>query len=1009
MSSHPPAMDAVSRAFGNGPGPAERTSKSAGRPGFSLRGGRMSGEEPEGAEGAAAGPGDDGGLKSLVERAHAELEKAGQSAIAALHLTGTTDDAEEQQPARVELLEALDAFQRSASAAVERLAEGSGNVARLQVRKKENWMNMKLETLRNATKTKLKQQEIKLAAVHKRELAEKIRGIGEGGLGEQLAEAVEARSRLEAELKAALSKGGTLEATTTALREKLEAAAAEATQREHAVERLTAEGEVSRKQLSVAKETLKASKDELNQQREQIGAMQAQLAGGAEQASRVDRLQSEVLAALSARDAAEAAQKEAEAEAARLRDELARGAGFATDEAETLRRELSIAQSALEAQREELAMSHQELEARDAAMAALAVASQENHRREQELQKRIEAAEKAAEAAAEAARADLAAGSDEAEKSGGQQGAPSLPILASAIDPEEVDRRVLAATEALGADLAASREAQWTAEARLSEKGKEADGYKATIAKIETMHAAELRRLGDAATEAKGEVARLNRAVATLETRLKAAAAENARRQSMHQAAAGEGEGGGVGNDGSYSNGGERERLEQRLKAVLSSADYYWTKTMTLEDRVLELVRRYKIAMETLEKTTEALNKMTRAMEKQQAAMEKAGKASREEKKALVSTALSSLQHLRTHLLATLGNVYDLSGKSSSAPPRFNLDVSLKARALKGSGSLPAIASPYSTHVRTAQLSATHSTGRSGAGDIVAVKQPMPGGGVPLGYALHLVRPSHHNQDNPAGVGATAVGASSSSSPPPFATHHGSAAAAIIPSLFASSSSVMGRAHPHASYSSAPPALRDASTEALVGRSSELGSRRAGPAIAPMLGVLRHTAAGFERQTSDRASSERSPGSRGPPQPHIHASFSSPSSSPSPRRRGQFAQSPLYTEHLVHAYETSRREAIKILVAESMTDAGQASGRIKPALLRKWANDSGSQVSEDRSPDRSPNGGLGQMRLAGERATHAAMRARESALAAAAKAAEAHEELDAVPPIVPPTTPYAPG
>ena len=88
-----------------------------------------------------------------------------------------------------------------------------------------------------------------------------------------------------------------------------------------------------------------------------------------------------------------------------------------------------------------------------------------------------------------------------------------------------------------------------------------------------------------------------------------------------------------------------------------------------------------------------------------------------------------------------------------------------------------------------------------------------------------------------------------------------------------------------------------------------------------------------------------------------------------------------------------------------MTDAGQASGRIKPALLRKWATDSGSQVSEDRSP----NGGLGEIRLAGERATRAAMRARESALDAAAKAAEAHEELDAVPPIVPPTTPYAPG
>ena len=57
---------------------------------------------------------------------------------------------------------------------------------------------------------------------------------------------------------------------------------------------------------------------------------------------------------------------------------------------------------------------------------------------------------------------------------------------------------------------------------------------------------------------------------------------------------------------------------------LCSPADYYWTKTMTLEERVFEVVRRYKLAMEGLERTTDALHRTARAMDKQQVEAENA-------------------------------------------------------------------------------------------------------------------------------------------------------------------------------------------------------------------------------------------------------------------------------------------------------------------------------------------------------------------------------------------------
>ena len=305
---------------------------------------------------------------------------------------------------------------------------------------------------------------------------------------------------------------------------------------------------------------------------------------------------------------------------------------------------------------------------------------------------------------------------------------------------------------------------------------------------------------------------------------------------------------------------------------------------MTLEERVFEVVRRYKLAMEGLERTTDALHRTARAMDKQQVEAENAGRHSKEERRVLVSTAIASLQHLRTHLLATLGSVYDLRHGKSGVGDGTNsspFDVSMQVRTLKASGSLPTIASPYSSHVRAAQPDQ----------DVVP-KLPMPGGGVPLGYPLHLVRPS------PA---------------------------------------------------------KAAGNESLVPESQQQ------PA-SPLLGVLRHTTTHVGTGTTSTASPHRSPTKKHLP-PH-------------------------YLEH-VAAYDTSRREAIRILVAES--DA--VPGRIRPALLHKWAAEELAHPADELA-----SGGEGTLQLRHRkeeraRAAKATARARAQAIAATESAAKVHDEF----------------
>lgn len=940
-------MDSIARAFGSTTA-VEKTRKeqdSSQLGAGARRSGFFAGKQKPNTTIADGDAGDeplstdtDSGLTALAERSHDEVEKAARRCIDSLDLEASVDKGDAATPPTAEaVLDALDAFQRSANEAIERLAEGAENVNRMRLRKKENWMNMKMETLRTATKTKLKQKEVAMNAQFKRDMNSKIKELTEGGLGQQLHEALDEKVRLEGELKASTIKATTIEGTLSAVRGKLETTEKEATALRHNVQALEEEGETARKQVNLISETLKGSKEEIRKQREQISSLQQQLGDTSQQQA----LQADLEEARKARDEAEMVRlrqvEEAGAEIERLKAEVAEGktgVGAAAGEANLLRTQLEDSQRALATVRDELDQAHEEIVQRDRATAALADAAVAKEAELLAMQQAKEAAMEEAKAAAQAEQASGELGALRAELANCKAAQAATQAKLDAREKEAGQLR----KKAEQLESAAKAEKQAHAD-KLNASESESGALKEKLAQLESMLGGPALAAGSGDGDGDDPEAAAARAAA-------AAAAEEERRRREAALKA------------------EREKLEEALKEALSSADKYRTKTMTLEERVYELLRRHRVAMEGLERTTDALHRTARAMDKQHLAMEHAGQHNREERKVLISTAISSLQHLRTHLLSTLGSVYDIhkarSANDALPVPSLHVD-SVKASKLKASSSLPTIASPYSPQVRSAKVQQS---------EVAAPRLPMPGGGMPLGYPLKLLRPlpsqvtrgNHGGDAEPDSEAAAEEGAAA-----------GGAA-----------SSPGG----HDPSRPSPDAARE--------------KEGAIPGL-PLLGILRHTAAGFEREAT--TASGRAMGR------------ADPLRTPSPTRKQPLPGS-LYMEQIA-AYNTSRRDAIRVLVAECKSDP--LPGRVKPALLRKWADEE-ALLSDAELAAKSPTGSLNQLkhkRVEGERATRAASRAREQAVAAAGKAAKVHEELHTQPELLPlpPTakrsspraTPHKPG
>ena len=118
----------------------------------------------------------DKGITELVEKTQEELDSAVRHAIDSLNLEKAVEAESSGATPRVEeILEALDILQRSGNAAIESFADGSDVIHKKKMRAQENLGKLKMETMRTATKMKLKQQEVKLVSEHKRDLSVKAR------------------------------------------------------------------------------------------------------------------------------------------------------------------------------------------------------------------------------------------------------------------------------------------------------------------------------------------------------------------------------------------------------------------------------------------------------------------------------------------------------------------------------------------------------------------------------------------------------------------------------------------------------------------------------------------------------------------------------------------------------------------------------------------------------------------------------------------------------------------
>ena len=224
--------------------------------------GLTSGEEDYSEE--ESQPPRDKGHAALVERAQAELDSAVRHVIDGLELEKAVEvGSSGAAPSVEEILEALDTLQRSANAAIELFADGSELASRKKLRAQHNLSKLKLETMRTATKMKLKQQEVRLVSEHKRELSMKIREISEGGVGQKLAEAMEAKDSLEEQVKTLNVKSGRLEETLSALNKKLSALGGAGERAEWALRTSEEERETLRKQFELCQGSLEQSKEEV--------------------------------------------------------------------------------------------------------------------------------------------------------------------------------------------------------------------------------------------------------------------------------------------------------------------------------------------------------------------------------------------------------------------------------------------------------------------------------------------------------------------------------------------------------------------------------------------------------------------------------------------------------------------------------------------------------------------------------------------------------------------------